>query len=245
MAENPQRQSLNRLPGRVLAVLLPLISVCYPLLWYWGRERGLFGWLALAMAAVWMLRAWWAPTGGQRAVAAVVAVFFAAAWLHARARGAKIYAEIVGFGSNGDGSHVTRPEETTMHRCMQLALDDAGIAPQAVGYVNGHGTATEQGDIAETRATERLFGSAMPISSQKSYLGHTLGACGALETWFSIAMMHDNWFAPTLNLNQVDPRCGELDYIVGEGRRIETEYVLNNNFAFGGVNTSLVLKRWD
>ena len=81
MAENPQRQSLNRLPGRVLAVLLPLISVCYPLLWYWGRERGLFGWLALAMAAVWMLRAWWAPTGGQRAVAAVVAVFFAAAWL--------------------------------------------------------------------------------------------------------------------------------------------------------------------
>ena len=164
---------------------------------------------------------------------------------HARARGAKIYAEIVGFGSNGDGSHVTRPEETTMRRCMQLALDDAGIAPQAVGYVNGHGTATEQGDIAETRATERLFGSAMPISSQKSYLGHTLGACGALETWFSIAMMHDNWFAPTLNLNQVDPRCGELDYITGEGRRIETEYVLNNNFAFGGVNTSLVLKRWD
>ena len=163
---------------------------------------------------------------------------------HARARGAKIYAEIVGFGSNGDGSHVTRPEEATMHRCMQLALDDAGIAPPAVGYVNGHGTATEQGDIAETRATERLFGRHMPISSQKSYLGHTLGACGALETWFSIAMMNDNWFAPTLNLNQVDPRCGELDYITGEGRRIETEYVVNNNFAFGGVNTSLVLKRW-
>ena len=131
-----------------------------------------------------------------------------------------------------------------MHRCMQLALDDAGIAPPAVGYVNGHGTATEQGDIAETRATERLFGRHMPISSQKSYLGHTLGACGALETWFSIAMMNDNWFAPTLNLNQVDPRCGELDYITGEGRRIETEYVVNNNFAFGGVNTSLVLKRW-
>ena len=164
--------------------------------------------------------------------------------VHAQARGAKIYAEIVGYGANSDGSHVTRPQKATMQRCMALALEDAGLEPAQIGYVNGHGTATEQGDIAETRATERLFGSAMPISSQKSYLGHTLGACGALETWFSIAMMHDNWFAPTLNLNQVDPRCGELDYITGEGRRIETEYVVNNNFAFGGVNTSLVLKRW-
>lgn len=163
---------------------------------------------------------------------------------HARARGARIYAEIIGYGSNGDGRHVTRPEEDTMYACMRLALEDAGLPPEAVGYVNGHGTATEQGDIAETRATSRLFGSRMPISSQKSYLGHTLGACGVLETWFSLAMMNDNWFAPTLNLNTVDPRCGELDYIAGSGRRIETEYVVNNNFAFGGVNTSLVLKRW-
>lgn len=165
-------------------------------------------------------------------------------YAHAQARGAKIYAEIVGFGSNGDGSHVTRPQTQTMFACMQLALHDAGIAPQAVGYVNGHGTATEQGDIAETQATSRLFGNTMPISSQKSYLGHTLGACGALETWFSLAMMNDQWFAPTLNLQHVDPRCGELDYIDGQGRMIDTEYVVNNNFAFGGVNTSLVLKRW-
>ena len=89
--------------------------------------------------------------------------------------------------------------------------------------MNGHGTATEHGDIAETRATAALFGARMPLSSQKSYLGHTLGACGALEAWFSIEMMNAGWFAPTLNLDNIDPRCGELDYIVGEGRELRTE----------------------
>ena len=157
---------------------------------------------------------------------------------HARARGARIYAEVAGYASNCDGSHVTRPEQATMHACMQAALRDAGIAPSAVGYVNGHGTATEHGDIAETLATEALFGDAMPISSLKSYMGHTLGACGALESWFSIEMMRQQWFAPTLNLVDVDPRCGQLDYIRGEARHIDTEYVVNNNFAFGGLNTS-------
>ena len=164
--------------------------------------------------------------------------------VHAQARGAKIYAEIVGYGANSDGSHVTRPQKATMQRCMALALEDAGLEPAQIGYVNGHGTATEQGDIAETQATEALFGSRMPISSQKSYLGHTLGACGALESWFSIEMMNSGWFAPTLNLDHIDPRCGRLDYIRGQGREIDTDYVMNNNFAFGGVNTSLVFKRW-
>ena len=164
--------------------------------------------------------------------------------VHAQARGAKIYAEIVGYGANSDGSHVTRPQKATMQRCMALALEDAGLEPAQIGYVNGHGTATEQGDIAETQATEALFGSRMPISSQKSYLGHTLGACGALESWFSIEMMNSGWFAPTLNLEHIDPRCGRLDYIRGQGREIDTDYVMNNNFAFGGVNTSLVFKRW-
>ncbi len=164
---------------------------------------------------------------------------------HARARGARIYAEVAGYASNCDGSHVTRPEQATMHACMQAALRDAGIAPSAVGYVNGHGTATEHGDIAETRATEALFGDAMPISSLKSYMGYTLGACGALESWFSIEMMRQQWFAPTLNLVDVDPRCGQLDYIRGEARHIDTEYVVNNNFAFGGLNTSLVFRRMD
>lgn len=163
---------------------------------------------------------------------------------HALARGAGILAEVVGYGANSDGSHVTQPQMETMRRCMELALKDAGISPEQVGYVNGHGTATEKGDIAETQATSAVFGEHMPMSSQKSYLGHTLGACGALESWFSIEMMRDGWFAPTLNLENVDERCGKLDYIRGDGKQIRTDYVMNNNFAFGGVNTSLIFKRW-
>ncbi len=163
---------------------------------------------------------------------------------HARARGARVYAEVVGFATNSDGSHITRPEEETMRIVMELALRSAGLEPAAIGYVNGHGTATEQGDIAETRATAALFGTRMPLSSQKSYLGHSLGACGALESMFSIQMMRADWFAPTLNLENVDPRCGDLDYVVGTGRELQVEYVMNNNFAFGGVNTSLVFRRW-
>ncbi|WP_196428706.1 beta-ketoacyl-ACP synthase [Neisseria polysaccharea] len=162
---------------------------------------------------------------------------------HAKRRGAKIYAELVGYGANSDGSHVTQPQKDTMQKCMELALQDAGITPDKIGYVNGHGTATEKGDIAETLATEAVFGF-VPISSQKSYLGHTLGACGALEAWFSIEMMNGGWFAPTLNLNDIDPRCGKADYILSGGREIQTNYVMSNNFAFGGVNTSLVFKRW-
>lgn len=162
---------------------------------------------------------------------------------HAQARGAKIIAEIVGYGANSDGSHITRPERDTMQRCMELALADANLPASAIGYVSGHGTATEQGDIAETQATANVLGH-VPLSSQKSYLGHTLGACGALESWFSIEMMRQKWFAPTLNLDNIDERCGDVDYIRGAGRSIDTEFVMNNNFAFGGVNTSLIFKRW-
>jgi 3-oxoacyl-[acyl-carrier-protein] synthase II len=108
---------------------------------------------------------------------------------HATRRGARIHAELVGFASNSDGVHVTKPEEATMRQVMELALADAAIDAQSIAYVNGHGTATEHGDISETRATASLFGARVPLSSQKSYLGHTLGACGALEAWFSIEMM--------------------------------------------------------
>lgn len=163
---------------------------------------------------------------------------------HAKARGARIYAEVTGFATNSDGVHATKPEEDTMRVVMELALRDAKLPPQAVGYINGHGTATEHGDIAESRATAAVFGSRVPMSTQKSYLGHTLGACGALESWFSIEMMNMGWFAPTINLDNFDPRCGELDYITGEGRAADVEHVVSNNFAFGGVNTSLVFSRW-
>ena len=163
---------------------------------------------------------------------------------HALARGATIHAEIVGFGTNSDGQHVTQPNATTMAVAMRQALDDAGLPPEAVCYVNAHGTATDHGDIAETTATHAVFGERMPISSLKSYTGHTLGACGALEAWVTLEMLREGWFHPTLNLDAVDPRCGALDYVTGEGRRIDGEYAMNNNFAFGGINTSLVLRRW-
>ena len=130
-----------------------------------------------------------------------------------------------------------------MRRVQELALSDARLGPGAIGYVNAHGTGTEHGDIAESRATAAVFGPGVPVSTQKSYLGHTLGACGALEAWFSIEMMNAGWFAPTLNLERIDPQCGQLDYIMAEGRRVQTEYVMSNNFAFGGVNTSLVFRR--
>lgn len=163
---------------------------------------------------------------------------------HARARGARILAEIVGFGTNSDGTHVTQPNATTMARAMQLALKDAGVSPEAIGYVNAHGTATDHGDVAETNATASVFQRQVPISSLKSYMGHTLGACGALEAWMTVEMMREGWFAPTINLNEVDPRCGPLDYIRTGGRDLSTEYAMSNNFAFGGINTSLILRQW-
>ncbi|MCP4392000.1 MAG: beta-ketoacyl-ACP synthase, partial [Gammaproteobacteria bacterium] len=164
---------------------------------------------------------------------------------HALARGARIHAELVGFGTNSDGCHVTQPSSETQERAIRLSLEDAGIAADTIGYVSAHGTATDRGDIAESQATYRVFGSNIPISSFKSFTGHTLGACGALEAWTTIEMMNNNWFHATANLDTIDPECGELDYIMLDGREIETEYVMSNNFAFGGINTSLIFKRWN
>ena len=161
---------------------------------------------------------------------------------HAQARGATIYAEIVGYGSNTDGQHVTRPDSEMMGRCMQLALKDAQLTAADIDYVNAHGTSTDQGDIAESQATARILGK-KPISSLKSYFGHTLGACGAIEAWLSIEMMRRNQLVPTLNLDQIDSACGDLDYIVSDMRSAETQMMMSNNFAFGGINTSLIFKR--
>jgi len=161
---------------------------------------------------------------------------------HARARGARIYAEVVGFGCNSDGNHITQPTSETMATAMHLALQDAQLSPDAIGYVSAHGTATDRGDVAESHATALVLGKHVPVSSMKSYVGHTLGACGALESWWAVQMMRDGWFAPTVNLSEPDAACAELDYIVGAARAIGAEYVMNNNFAFGGINTSLVFK---
>jgi 3-oxoacyl-[acyl-carrier-protein] synthase II len=162
---------------------------------------------------------------------------------HAKARGARIYAEIVGFACNSDGRHITQPETDTMAIAMQSALDDANLPATAIGYVSAHGTATDRGDVAESHATARVFGNHTPISSMKSYLGHTLGACGAIEAWWAIEMMRNQWFSPTLNLTNPDPACAELDYIIDKSRNLDLEYVISNNFAFGGINTSIILKR--
>lgn len=171
------------------------------------------------------------------------ATFILEAYEHARARGAKILAELVGFAETTDGTHVTNPNAETMAFALKAALADAGLDGAAIGYVNGHGTATKAGDAAETAATRAVFGRAVPISSVKSYTGHTLGACGALEAALTVKSLATGWYPPTLNLRQPASDCAELDYLVGEGRRIDAEYAMTNNFAFGGVNTSLVFRR--
>ncbi|MGQ9427300.1 beta-ketoacyl-ACP synthase [Gilvimarinus sp. F26214L] len=163
---------------------------------------------------------------------------------YAKARGATIYAELVGFGTNSDGAHVTQPEASTMQKAMEAALADANLPPSAIGYISAHGTATDRGDVAESHATHRVFGNRVPISSFKSFTGHTLGACGALEAWVSIQMMREGWCHATVNLDTVDPDCADLDYVQREARALDTEYVMSNNFAFGGINTSLIFKRW-
>ena len=162
---------------------------------------------------------------------------------YALSRGATIYAEVVGFGTNSDGLHVTKPDCDSMQIAMKLALQDAGVDAKAIGYVSAHGTATELGDIAESHATAAVLGQNVPISAMKSYTGHTLGACGAIEAWAGIKMMNEGWFHPTANLDNVDPKCAELDYISRSIRILECEYFISNNFAFGGINTSLIFKR--
>jgi len=157
---------------------------------------------------------------------------------HAQARGARIYAEITGYGTNCDGSHITQPSAETMETAIRLALSDAGLSPTDIGYISAHGTATARGDVAESHATHAVFGNKTPISAFKSFTGHTL------EAMVSIEMMNQNWFHATANLETPDPECADLDYIMAEGRTLPCEYVMSNNFAFGGINTSLIFKRW-
>ncbi|MDR1586723.1 MAG: beta-ketoacyl-ACP synthase [Treponema sp.] len=162
---------------------------------------------------------------------------------HALKRGAAVYAEIIGFGTNTDGTHITQPNRATMGGALTLALEDAGVSPGDVGYINTHGTATGAGDIAESWATYDVFKRAVPVSTLKNYTGHTLGACGTIEAWVSIHMMNRNWYIPNINLVDLDPQCAPLDYITGNGRELETDTIMSNNFAFGGINTSLVFRK--
>lgn len=162
---------------------------------------------------------------------------------HALARGAKPLAEIVGFATNADGAHISHPEMETQARVMRQALQTAGIDEKQVGFINGHGTATVAGDVVESRATAEVYGRDVPFHSLKGHFGHSLGACGGIEAWLGIEMMRAGWIAPIANFKKADPRCAQIDYVGAGGREIDAVYFVSNNFAFGGINTSLVVAR--
>jgi 3-oxoacyl-[acyl-carrier-protein] synthase II len=166
---------------------------------------------------------------------------------HAKARGAKIYAELVGFGMSGDAYHMTSPPENGdgAARAMQNAINDAKVDISRIGYINAHGTSTQAGDMAETNAVKTVFGTGaknVMMGSTKSMTGHLLGAAGAVEAIFSIQALMNNQVPPTINLDNPDVGC-DLDYIVGAARDVELEYVLCNSFGFGGTNGSLIFKK--
>lgn len=175
------------------------------------------------------------------------AVFVMEDYDHAVARGAKIYAEILGYGFTGDAHHMTMPdpEGDGAYRSMRMALHHAGLEPSQIGYINAHGTSTPYNDKFETMAIKRAFGESaytVPISSTKSMIGHTLGAAGAIEALICILAMRDGKLPPTVNYETPDPEC-DLDYVPNVARDADVEYSLTNSFGFGGHNVSLVLKR--
>jgi 3-oxoacyl-[acyl-carrier-protein] synthase II len=166
---------------------------------------------------------------------------------HALKRGAKIYAELVGFGMSDDAFHVTAPSENGegAAAAMRNALKDAGLAPNQVDYINAHGTSTPAGDVAESMAIENLFAehaSKVAISSTKSMIGHLLGAAGAVEAIFSVLAIRDNIAPPTINLDNPDPAC-RLDYVPHHARPMKIDVALSNSFGFGGTNGTLIFKR--
>ncbi len=166
----------------------------------------------------------------------------------AKARGAKIYGEIVGYGMTSDAFHVTMPDESGSgpRRVMVKALKDAGIEPEQIGYINAHGTSTPYNDKFETLAIKLAFGDhayKLPVSSTKSMTGHALGAAGGIEAVISILAMYKNILPPTMNYENPDPDC-DLDYVVNEARHAEVDYVLSNSFGFGGTNACLIFKRY-
>ena len=167
----------------------------------------------------------------------------------AKARGAKIYAEIVGYGMSGDAFHISAPDETGSGaiRVMNRAIKDAGISPEQIGYINAHGTSTLYNDKFETLAIKKVFGEhayKMAVSSTKSMTGHALGAAGGIEAVISILAMTKNILPPTINYENPDPDC-DLDYVPNEPRQTEVEYVLSNSFGFGGTNACLIFKRYN
>ncbi|HEV2860091.1 MAG TPA: beta-ketoacyl-ACP synthase II, partial [Pyrinomonadaceae bacterium] len=167
----------------------------------------------------------------------------------ARRRGARIYAELVGYGMTADAFHITMPDETASGavRVMQMALRDAGVSPEEVGYVNAHGTSTPYNDKFETLAIKKTFGEhayKVAVSSTKSMTGHLLGAAGGIEAVFSVLAIQEERLPPTINYVNPDPEC-DLDYVPNEPREARVRYALSNNFGFGGTNAALLFKRFE
>jgi len=165
---------------------------------------------------------------------------------HARARGARIYCELAGFGMSSDAYHMTAPSPggEGASRCMEIALADAGMTYEAVDYINAHGTSTPAGDVAETDAIKRTFGGRayqVAVSSTKSMIGHLLGAAGGVEAVFCILALRDQVAPPTINLEEPDPQC-DLDYVPKEARRMKVNVAMSNSFGFGGTNGTVIFK---
>jgi 3-oxoacyl-[acyl-carrier-protein] synthase II len=165
-------------------------------------------------------------------------------------RGAKIYAEVIGYGMTADAYHITSPSPggEGAARCMSLALRDGGVEPSKIDYINAHGTSTKAGDELESNAIKTVFGEhayKVAISSTKSMTGHLLGAAGGVEAVFCVMSILNDIVPPTINLDNVDPECGDLDYVPRIARKMPVNYVLSNSFGFGGTNACLLLKKFD
>lgn len=166
---------------------------------------------------------------------------------HAMARGAKIYAELVGYGLTADAHHITTPNTQGPSYCMQMAIEQAGIRPQDIDYLNAHGTSTVLGDVNETKAIKEVFGEHakdLVISSSKSMIGHLFGGAGGVESVLTVLALHHQMIAPTINLDEPDPEC-DLDYCANVARQKTIRYAMKNSFGFGGTNGSLIFKRLD
>ena len=166
---------------------------------------------------------------------------------HALARGAHIYAEIVGYGLTSDAGHITTPNTDGPRRCMEMALARAGIKPEDIDYLNAHGTSTSVGDINETKAIKEAFGEAakkLVVNSTKSMTGHLLGGAGGIESVFTILAVENQVSPPTINIVEQDPEC-DLDYCANEARPMKIRYAMKNSFGFGGTNGTLIFKRWE
>ncbi len=162
---------------------------------------------------------------------------------HALARGAKIYGEVIGYATSCDGAHITTPSRDGMQQVMQTSLDDANLQASDIDYINAHATATPRGDIAESHATHAIFGSTTPISSTKGHMGHLLGGCGVVESVICLLALNRSLLPKTMNFQKLDPECAPIN-VLGSNVEKDVNIVMSNNFAFGGINTSLIFKKY-